>query len=293
MVKKTDLLVLPAIEKLDEIVKGIPSVCNVTKGSLYNVQFRFKNNKIQLLHNGKDLRDFSLIWLSSFCWDTRDLTYAVKLYLEHFKTPCTYVEESTSKITDQVKFVLNNVSVPDTFFVHTCKIAKYIKEIESVCSYPLIIKDTKGARGKNSVLVKTRDELLAKFSELPRHKMYFFQKFVPNEYDWGVLVANGKIVAAEKSYPSTDEFRNNACNGATEVFVEIEDIPEEIQKMALKAVETLDLSWARADIVIDKNTGSPYVLEVNRCPGITSGTSEVTGARYFLETQLKSLQREE
>lgn len=289
MAKKTDLLVLPALENMDEIVKGVSGPLDVTKGSLHKVEFRFKDNKLQLLHKGKDLKEFSFVWLSSFCWRTRDLTYAIKLYLEHSETSHTYVEESTSKITDQIKFILNNILVPDTFFVHTRKISNYVEQIEEVCNYPFIIKDTKGARGKYSAFVKDRDELLEQFAELPRHRMYFFQKFISNEYDWGVLVANGKIVAAEKSYPGVGEFRNNACNGATEVFVETKDIPEQTKDIAVKAIETLGLSWARADIVVDKNTGIPYLLEVNRAPGITSGTSEVTGAQQFLKSQLKSV----
>jgi len=58
--------------------------------------------------------------------------------------------------------------------------------------------------------------------------------------------------------------------------------------MAIKATKILGLSWARSDIIIDKETGIPYLLEVNRCPGITSGSTEITGARKFLNSYLYS-----
>lgn len=288
MAAKTDLLVLPSIENITEIVEDSSTNIKLIKGHYYNLEFRFKESKVHLVHLGIDIKKFSTVWLTSF-WGSRDLAYAVKLYLDHFGTPHTFVEESTSKITDQVKFTLNNILAPDTFFVDTQDIADYIEEIEEVCSYPLIIKDTRGSRGKYSAYIRNRKELLAKFPELLKHRKYLFQKFIPNEYDWGVLVANGKVISGEKSYPKDGEFRNNVCNGAKEVFVEIEDIPKPIQDMAVKASKALGLSWSRSDIIVDKNTNIPYMLEVNRCPGITSGTSEVSGAQQFLKSYLNSL----
>jgi glutathione synthase/RimK-type ligase-like ATP-grasp enzyme len=94
------------------------------------------------------------------------------------------------------------------------------------------------------------------------------------------------IVSAEKSYPKECEFRNNSCNGAAEVFVDIATIPLQVKEMALEASAALGLVWSRADIVVDRETEIPYLMEVNRCPGISSGTSEVLGAREFLETHL-------
>jgi len=47
------------------------------------------------------------------------------------------------------------------------------------------------------------------------------------------LVANNKVVSAERSYPKKGDYRNNAGAGATEYFVNISDIPEEIKNIAL------------------------------------------------------------
>jgi len=283
-----ELLVLPTIERIDEIVQGISKDISLTKGNLQKIEFIFKNNEVKLSHKGLDLKGFSLIWLSSF-WNSRDIGYAVKLYLDHFNVKHTFVEKSTSKITDQVKFCLNNILIPDTFFVSTKDISKYIERIENICEYPLVIKETKGSRGKYSAYIRNRKELISKFKELPKHKKYIFQKHIPNDYDWGVLIANGKIVSAEKSYHKDGEFRNNASNGAKEVFIDLDDVPDQIKEIATKATNILGLSWARSDIIIDKDTNIPYLLEVNRCPGITSNTNEVRGAQQFLNYYLGSI----
>ena len=285
MAVKTNLLILPSVSNIEEIAEDNSSNIKSIKGSYRNLEFRFKGSKVCLVHLGIDIKNFSAVWLSSF-WESRDLAYAVKLYLDYFKTPHTYVEKSTSKITDQMSFVFNNILIPDTFFADTHNFINYIEEIEKTCGYLFIIKDTKGSRGKYSAYIKNRKELLKKMPKLPKHRKYFFQKFISNDFDWGVLVANGKAISAEKSYPKDNEFRNNTCNGAKEIFVKIEDVPKTIKDMAVKASKALNLSWSRSDIIIDKNSNIPYMLEVNRCPGITSETSEIYGAQQFLKAYL-------
>lgn len=285
---KIDILVLPSIENISEIVKGINKNIHLTKGYYHNLEHRIQDSQIQLLHKGKDIKEFSTVWLSSF-WGLRDLAYAVKLYLDYFHTPHTYVEKTTSKISDQLIFVIKDIRTPNTFFINRRDIADYTDEIEKTCGYPLVIKETKGSRGKYATYIENRKELLREFSKLPNHRKYFFQEFIPNDYDWGILIANGKVVSGEKSFHKNGEFRNNACNGAKEVFVKTKNIPKQICDMAIKASKALSLSWSRSDIIVDKNTDIPYLLEVNRHPGITSGTSEVSGARKFLEMHLSSL----
>ena len=136
-------------------------------------------------------------------------------------------------------FALGNVQIPDTLFFNRHDIDKNLAQIKRVCGYPLIIKDIKGSRGAYSEYVTTEKELMKKMKKLSKHRKYLFQKYIPNEYDWGVLVANGVVVSGEKSYPSEGEFRNNTCNGAKEVFVGPTDIPLEIKEIAIKTSKSV------------------------------------------------------
>lgn len=52
------------------------------------------------------------------------------------------------------------------------------------------------------------------------------------------------------------------------------EITEEMHIQALNAVQALDLDFGAVDMVIDKDTNVPYVLEVNTAPGI-SGESTI------------------
>lgn len=277
------LLVLPSVENIEEIIGLISDDVLLTKGHYYNLTFTIKDNIATIKYLDSDVSSFSTVWLSSF-WQSRDLAYGVKLYLDHFDVNHTYVEKATSKITDQLIFSFQNISTPNMYFINKGNVKKYLVDIEEICGYPLIIKDSKGSRGKYSVLVKNRKELINKIRKLPKHRKYIFQQFIENDYDWGVLVANGSVVSAEKSYSKDGEYRNNTCNGAKEVFVNVDDIPQNVKDIAINASHSLGLSWSRSDIVIDRDTEDAYLLEVNRSPGISSGTSEVFGAKQFLES---------
>jgi glutathione synthase/RimK-type ligase-like ATP-grasp enzyme len=286
------LLCLPTVGHIDQILDRFSFPVTLSKGSYNDLEFIFKGRKTTILHKGRDLKDFSFVWLSSM-WNTRDLAYSARLYLEKAGIPYTYVEKGTSKITDQMAFSLGGIQSPDTLFLGSRPIQRNLQLIKKVCGYPLVIKDVKGCRGANSEYVATEKDLLKKMKNLPRHKKYLFQKFIPNEYDWGVMVVNGKVLSGEKSYPSEGEFRNNKCNGAKEVFVDPKKIPFEVKQMAVSASDALHLVWSRADIIIDKKSKKPYLLEVNRFPGIASKTTEVDGAYAFLASHITSLARGE
>lgn len=255
-------------------------------GSYNKLEIHFIDGGVTIFHKGVDIREYDKIWLSSM-WQTRDIAYAVHLYLEANKISHTRAEQATSKVTDQMKVALAGLKTPNTWYSTKSNITNHVKNIESICKYPLVIKDTIGSRGRYASFISNVYDLVATSISLDSAKKYLYQEFIPNDYEWGVLIANGQIVSAEKSYPKVGEYRNNACNGATEVFVPVNEIPKNIQELTLKAAKVLDLDWSRVDILEDKNTGVPYILEANRYPGITTKSDEVTGAMTYLQSVLE------
>lgn len=288
--KPFNLLILPSVENMRQVIDKFALPVKLTAGSYANIEMTFVNGQVSVTHDGVDLRNFSFVWLSS-AWKMRDIAYAVRLYLERHGIPHTKVEKGTSKLTDIMTFALNGVAIPDTFFSGRTGIERVPTAMRKACGYPLIVKDTKGSRGLHSEYASDGRELLKKMTGLPDHKTFIFQRFIPNEYDWGIIVANGCVVSGEKSYPRKKEFRNNTCNGAREVFVPASKIPSDVKTLALSASHALGLAWSRTDIIVDKETGKYSVLEVNRLPGITSKSSEIQGAYIFLASQIGPLMR--
>lgn len=276
--ERIKLLVLPSIQNIEEIIKGLP--IELTKAYYSSIKFIFKNNSVEVLHGSIDLKSFDSVWLSSY-WASRDLACAVKSYLDSHGIQSTHVESSPSKLTDIMNFCINDIVCPDTFYVENSELHSNIQDLEDVCGYPMIMKDIKGCGGENSKYIENRERLIECINERKTDRKFIFQRFIPNNYDWGILVANNRVVSGEMSTPKEGEFRNNV--GATENFVSLDLIPDNIKDIAIKASNALGLSWSRSDIVVDKNTGLPYLLEVNRFPGITEESSEVSGATVFLK----------
>jgi hypothetical protein len=284
------LLVLPTVSNMQQVADRFPFSIDLTKGQFKNLEIILRRGRVVILHKGVDLRSFSFVWLCS-SWKSRDIAYAIQLYLDQNKIPNTLVEKGTSKLTDHMVFSLNDIPSPDTLFIGQKDIEKNLVQIKNVCGYPLIIKDIKGSQGAHTVKVAREEDLLQKMEDLPKNKKYLFQKYIPNAYDWGIMVANGVVVSGQKRYPCKGEFRNNVCKGGEEIFFNPDKIPEKIKQLAIDNSNALGLSWSRSDIIIDKNTKKPYVLEVNRLPGLTSKTSDVEGAYKFLSSQISSLKK--
>lgn len=286
MKNKKKALIIPAISAIKEAIKSYADTYDFTLGSYKHLEIEFTEDGVQVFHKGIDLKDYDKVWLSSV-WGTRDIAYAIHLYLEAYNIPNTGAEQACSKVVDQMKFALAGLRTPNTWYSSRHKLSPYLDNIEEICKYPMVIKDTMGSRGKYASYISDAEDLVTTSLSLPASKRYLVQEFVPNECEWGILVANSVIVSAEKSYPKKGEYRNNSCNGATEVFLPVEEIPKHIQELTLISAKTLDLTWCRVDILEDKNTGKPYVLEVNRFPGITSKSDEVRGVEKFLSSILE------
>ena len=88
-----------------------------------------------------------------------------------------------------------------------------------------------------------------------------------------------RIVAPEGNY----DYQNKYFTNTTKYLVPCE-LPagEErvIQQLVLKMFDTLHCrGWARADVMIDKATRKPYLLEINTSPGMTSHSLVPMSAR--------------
>ncbi len=88
-----------------------------------------------------------------------------------------------------------------------------------------------------------------------------------------------RIVAAEGNY----DYQNKYFTDTTQYLVPCE-LPagEEanIQHLVLQAFRTLNCrGWARADVMVDKKTRQPYLLEINTSPGMTGHSLVPMSAR--------------
>ncbi len=282
------ILILPsAVDTSVLAQKDFGTHIDFEAGEYTDLEMLFSNSEVKVLLGGEDIKEkYDYVWLN-MDWRRKHVISAIKLYLDANNVPCKKMDFESSKLTDQMHYCLNGIRAPKTYYCPSIKLKDNYQHIIDQCGLPIIIKDSKGSKGVNSYLVETKEELLEVLNKIPENVEFFFQEFVPNDYDWGVAVLNGEVLSAEKSFRDEGEFRNNAARGAEEVFTDLDEVPGEVKKMAIEAAEKIGLGWSRSDILIDKRNNDPYILETNRYPGTTTDSPEMDAVFELIKSELK------
>ncbi len=251
--------------------------------SIKDIIFEIVDGAIIVNIKNRKLKEYGYVWIQSG-WNTTHMAYLLHLYLKSQKIPHNKTNSHNTKLSDIFTLAYKNVLVPNTYFHNGLNVSsKNTSEIAKVCKLPCIYKTSLGSLGCNVFLIDQEKEIAQTVKENGKYNRYIFQQYIPNDFDYRVVVANGEPTSACKRTRITDRFRNNVALGASEEFIRIKDVPEEVLILATQSVMALKLKWAGVDIVTDKNTGQSYVLEVNRRPGLTESSTEITAAYKYIK----------
>ena len=255
----------------------------LTVSAFSKVRLEIVNNKVDIYVKNSNIKNYDFVWINNN-WTNRQLANAIAVSLSRDKIAHTEVESEKSKLVDNVSLASSGVNIPNTFYVPTDKLKTSIRNIERVCRYPVIIKITRGSLGNGIYLAKNRAELKEIIiKNLKKSKQYLCQEFIENDYDYRIIVSGmDKILSAEKRIRKDGEFRNNAYLGATEVFLSKDTLSKELVNISRRSAEALQLDWTGIDIVRSTTNKRYYVLELNRRPGLTKESSEITAAYDYI-----------
>jgi glutathione synthase/RimK-type ligase-like ATP-grasp enzyme len=211
------------------------------------------------------------------------MAYLLHLYLRNKKIPHNKTNTHITKLSDIFALASKAISVPNTFFHNGLKIGEEnISLIENMCKFPCIYKSSIGSLGSHVYLVNDKHSILKTIKDNGKYNRYIFQEYIPNDFDYRVVVANGKPTSVCKRTRIKDKYRNNVALGAKEEFVNLWDVPNSVLDIATKSAKSLKLNWAGVDVVTHKDTGKNYILEVNRRPGLTEKSSEIAAACKYI-----------
>ncbi len=161
-----------------------------------------------------------------------------------------------SKLEQGVTFALNNIPTPPFIYsINTNTTKQYVDKLS--WKYPLVAKSIAGSNGRDNVMVQSPDELNdINFSD------FMVQPFLPNDFDYRVIVAGGDVILAYKRIRSVkvNTYKNNIAEGGRR---EIVTLSPELQNLAINAAQTIGREFCGLDILVDKATGKSYVLEIN------------------------------
>lgn len=198
------------------------------------------------LQTAGTLRDQATL-LANYCRDNK-----INLIEGNYLKTC-----SNSKLIQALRCYQGDITFPRTIYMGDWQ--REIKEI----GYPVVAKNLLGKGGEGVSLIHNVSELrqLQKEENL---EGYIFQEYIENEFDWRLVVVDGRVIyGCKRIRQNKDDFRNNVKLGAMEEL----GIPSaELKSIAKKAAKAMNLTVAGVDII--ENQGRKYVIEINRSPSL-------------------------
>lgn len=163
-----------------------------------------------------------------------------------------------SKMATALDLSKANLPQPTTYqFRDKNKILENLEQF----SYPVIIKNPAGRKGKNIFKIGTKKDLEVFMRGMPETMPFLFQQYLPTDGDIRILVIGYKALGAMKRLIIPGDFRANISQGAK---AENYPLNEEIIKLSQEAAKITETEFAGVDII--KSNGKYYIIEVNRSP---------------------------
>lgn len=225
------------------------------------------------ISTGVELNDYDLVYFKSFYRYT-EVAAAVANYLqqEGVKYLCQEIDQSISfsKLTQYSRLARCDLPIIPTVFVEKAAWADGVRLIESSFGFPCVFKAIDAKGGDVNFLVLNSAELIAATKQ---HNCDFVaQQFIDNDYDLRVLIANNKVECVIKRQRLDNKTHlNNTSKGASSQLLEPENLDSAILDIARRAAAEFRREIAGVDIMINKATGVPVILEVNASPQVATG----------------------
>lgn len=176
-------------------------------------------------------------------------------------------------LIDYLKQVKNSLPFPRSFVILSLSSLGFI--IDKI-KFPVVVKIAIGSKGRGVMLAKDKDDLYQKTRELLKiSSSVIVREYIPNDGDIRVFTIGYEAIGAMKRIPAPGEFRSNISLGGRGEPFDLDSFPE-IGEIAEKISRILKVEIAGVDIMLDKNTNNPYILEVNLGPQF-KGLEKYTG----------------
>lgn len=216
---------------------------------------------------------------------TKNLVFQLEKHKFYCVNSLESMEVCENKYLTTIQLNNSGLPTPKTALLPDDKaIDKALKQVGG--KFPLVVKLLSGTQGIGVSVVDSYGSLKSVYQtlrKLDRKAEILIQEMIPSNYDLRIHVLaknsdisdikDALIIGAMRRNKVKKDFRTNFSLGATTQKVKLS---EEIIDIAKKAALAVGCVWCGVDIIIDKKTGKPYVLEVNSSPGI-KGIEKTTG----------------
>lgn len=155
--------------------------------------------------------------------------------------------------------------------------------------FPVIMKLLSGTQGIGVSIIESYSSLKSVYQTLKKvsgQSEILIQEKIESDYDIRIqVITNHKLkptktlIGCMKRSKVEKDFRTNYSLGGEISKIEVS---KEVEELAFKAANAVGCIWCGVDVMIDKKTKTPYVLEVNASPGV-DGMSTVLKKPVFNE----------
>ena len=221
--------------------------------------------------NNLELKDYDAIFFRSDKFrNCLDIVAAVSEYANANNVPVIndYAGiRNSSKLLQAVNFHTLNVPVAQSLLI-----GESVSPASVVLDnwrFPCIMKATHASHGNHNYVVDNADDVRRIYAQNVGIR-FVLQRFVSNEGDYRILIVGDEALIIKRLAVDGSHL-NNTSQGGEAQLVDINDLPEVIINQSKQIMKHLSMSIAGVDVIIDKNTGQHFFLEVNAQPQIMSG----------------------
>lgn len=184
--------------------------------------------------------------------------------------------------SDYLKQQKNNLPTPKSHIFYSINSLKLLKD---KIEFPTILKlygEGLSRKGKGVNLIKTYEDLKNIVREnQDKVEKFILREFIPNDGDIRVFIVGYKAIGAMKRTPKSGDFRSNISQGGSGEEFDLNSRPD-VKEIAEKVSRVMRTEIAGVDVILNKDTGVPYILETNSNPQFV-GFEEYTNKNAALE----------
>jgi glutathione synthase/RimK-type ligase-like ATP-grasp enzyme len=211
----------------------------------------------------------------------------------------TYVNHHTFKIAKKAKSLgLAVIDDPDSILKCTNKVylyellsankiptpksfvlSKEIKTLPSTVAFPFILKQPDGAFSKGVFKIDSQKQFeKVATSMFQKSDLLIAQEYLPTPFDWRIGIVDGKPLFVCKYFMASQHWQivnwksDKKSQEGKVVTIPVEEAPEELIKIALKAASLIVKSLYGVDM--KEVNQKYYVIEINDNPNIDAGIED-------------------
>jgi len=168
------------------------------------------------------------------------------------------------------------------------------KRIAKMGGFPIVVKMLGLSHGAGVRKVDNLDDLQAILMQLPPEKYgSIVRKYLADYRHYRLIVIEDSVVAALEYHKPVDDFRTNATGEPIISAVSVEELQDEVVRLALDGVRLRSSILGGVDILIDQTDNMAYLAEVNvPCNyARAEGPTNIDISRQLLDAMLRKRDR--